>query len=482
MKQVTIVGGGIGAMSSAVRLLNNGYKVRIIEKESTLGGKVNIIQNNNARFDLTASIMMTPNIYTDIFKECGRDYKDYFTMHKVKCLYNVYSSTKEKFKLYNDINETTKELEKLQVGLSNEYLEFINISHKNYLISNRYFLNKPMKNISEILNIETISNIKKIKILKNSYKYTRNIITNEFLIQLLLFQTMYIGINPYTNSSIYTLIPAITQEYGLYHIQGGMYSYINALEKLIIELGGDIILNKEVIKIDSKTKEVKTKNRTYKSDIIVNNTDYMYTQRELLENTNKNKEASCSVFIIYLGLNTSFENLNIHNVYINKKQRKSMNEVFSGKLSQNPDIYLYYPGNIDNTVVGNFKSIMNVVVRVPNLSYKNIKWDKQSIQNYRNTIIKELKNIEELENIEDHIEYENYLTPVDLKNKYNAYEGSAYGLSHKLSQSAIFRPNMVDKNTKGLYHIGSSVHPGNGVSVIIEGSKVLVNEIIKREK
>ena len=39
--------------------------------------------------------------------------------------------------------------------------------------------------------------------------------------------------------------------------------------------------------------------------------------------------------------------------------------------------------------------------------------------------------------------------------------------------------NLKDENIKGLYYIGSSTHPGNGVSVIIDGSKLVADEICK---
>ncbi|EPZ53316.1 phytoene dehydrogenase domain protein [[Clostridium] sordellii ATCC 9714] len=38
---------------------------------------------------------------------------------------------------------------------------------------------------------------------------------------------------------------------------------------------------------------------------------------------------------------------------------------------------------------------------------------------------------------------------------------------------------MKSKSVENLYFIGSSTHPGNGVSVVINGSKLLVDEIIK---
>ena len=121
------------------------------------------------------------------------------------------------------------------------------------------------------------------------------------------------------------------------------------------------------------------------------------------------------------------------------------------------------------------------MLRVPNLSFDNINYDENQIKTLKKYILSRLKNIKELEDIENHILYEDYLTPIDLQNKFNTYYGNAFGLSHKISQSAYFRPHLKSKKVKGLYFIGSSIHPGNGVSVVIDGSKVLC-EIIENNK
>jgi len=183
-----------------------------------------------------------------------------------------------------------------------------------------------------------------------------------------------------------------------------------------------------------------------------------------------------------LGLRKKYNQLQVHNIYIGKNFEKNIKNAFKGKLPKNPPLYLYYPSKIDKNISGKFDSILNVMVRVPNLKDSNIKWNKETINNFRNIIIKELKNIDGLENIDNDILYESYLTPVHLKNKFYSYNGTAFGLSHKLNQTAYFRPHIKDENIKGLYFIGSSTHPGNGVSVIIDGSKIVADEIYKEYK
>ena len=67
MKKVFIIGAGIGGLSVAARLLQYGFEVEIFEKNNTIGGKTNFIEFKDFKFDLTASIMMFPENYIDLF-------------------------------------------------------------------------------------------------------------------------------------------------------------------------------------------------------------------------------------------------------------------------------------------------------------------------------------------------------------------------------------------------------------------------------
>lgn len=487
MKKVIIIGGGIGGLCVAVRLLNEGYDVTILEKEDTVGGKVNIKTKDGARFDLTASVLMTPKSYTSIFSEVGKNYKDYFEMVRIDPIYKVNYYDGNSYKYYSNLGKMIDTLEKIEEGLSIQYLEFLSKSFEKYLNSKNYFLDKSMLNKKEILNAKTIKKFLESKPFITTDSYLKDIVKNEYLLDYLIFKSMYIGVDPYKNSSLYTLVPAISHIYGLWYIKGGLYSYIEALKKLILELGGKIYVNTEVEKIvtdKNKVIGVRTNKENYKSDIIVCNADYPYAVKNLIKNKDskqiEKQDYSCSVFIMYLGLSKEYKELEVHNIYIGKDFKNNIQAAFKGKLPKYPTLYLYYPSKIDKTISGQFDSILNITVRVPNLKDGNIKWNKETIQNFRDIIIKELKNIDGLEDIENHILYESYLTPLQLKYKFYSHNGTAFGLSHKLSQTAYFRPHIKDESIKGLYYIGSSTHPGNGVSVIIDGSKTVADEICEK--
>ena len=89
MKKVLVIGSGIGGLSTAVRLLSKGYDVEILEKQDTIGGKVNKINESGCKFDLTATVLMNPNIYKELFSYANRDYSKYIEMVRLEPIYRA---------------------------------------------------------------------------------------------------------------------------------------------------------------------------------------------------------------------------------------------------------------------------------------------------------------------------------------------------------------------------------------------------------
>jgi phytoene desaturase len=188
---------------------------------------------------------------------------------------------------------------------------------------------------------------------------------------------------------------------------------------------------------------------------------------------------TCSTFIIYLGLKKKYPQLSVHNLYLNAGFKENIDAAFTGHLPINPSFYMYCPAKIDDSMAAGDGECINIVVRVPNLLSKNITWNEDTVKFMRNKTISALKNIPGLGDIEENIIYENYHTPQDLKDRFNSYGGTAFGLSPTLTQTNYFRPHLKSDAVKNLYFTGSSVHPGPGVSVVLLSSKLAVQEIMK---
>lgn len=65
----------------------------------------------------------------------------------------------------------------------------------------------------------------------------------------------------------------------------------------------------------------------------------------------------------------------------------------------------------------------------------------------------------------------------DFRNAFNAYKGTALGLSHTLMQTAVFRPRQRSKKVGNLFYVGQYTHPGIGMPMTLI-SATLIGQMI----
>ena len=63
------------------------------------------------------------------------------------------------------------------------------------------------------------------------------------------FNPLFIGGSPFRASSVYLMIPYLEKTGGVWYTIGGMYSLIEAMERLLLDIGGEIKTNSEVTEI-----------------------------------------------------------------------------------------------------------------------------------------------------------------------------------------------------------------------------------------
>lgn len=436
---------------------------------------------------------MNREVYEEVFNYANLNYRDYLEFIKVDPIYRCFCSDGVSYNFSRDLVSLINTLESISIEDSIGYIKLLSEVYDRYVIANEHFLQKSFENTIDFFKPSSLVNSFKTKSFSTSYQLISKYIKDERLKDFLCYQALYVGISPFEGPSIYTLVPVISQLYGLWHLKGGMYSYVKALEKVILQLGGKIITNYTVDQIlisNGKAIGIKSKGREdVFGDLVISNCDFPYTMDNLIKDdkykgkytTNKleNMKYSCSTFIIYLGLNKKYPELSVHNIFLNNNFKENIDFAFTGHLPSEPSFYLYCPTQIDSSMINTNGECLSIVVRVPNLFSNNIIWDDNTIKSLRNITISSLKSIHGLEDIEEYITHESYLTPKDLENKFNSYGGTAFGLSTTLTQTNYFRPHLKSKTVKNLYFVGDSVHPGPGVSIVLLSSKLVVQEIIE---
>jgi phytoene desaturase len=83
----------------------------------------------------------------------------------------------------------------------------------------------------------------------------------------------------------------------------------------------------------------------------------------------------------------------------------------------------------------------------------------------------------DIPDFKNRIEYQKIYAVNNFVKDYNAFKGSALGLAHTLNQTAIFRPNNVNKKVKNLFYVGAGTNPGIGMPICLISAKLAYKRI-----
>ncbi|EOS7957610.1 phytoene desaturase [Enterococcus hirae] len=492
MKKIIVIGAGVAGLSAAVRLQKLGYEVTLYEKDRQVGGKMNQIKTAGFTFDLGPTIVMMPEIYREVFEFCGKDPDDYIPMKKVDPMLKLYFNKEEPIEFSNDLIELTKTLENISPEDTQGYFAFLADIYQRYTIAKEAFITKSFRGFWDFYNPKSLWAGIRLRTFSDAYTSISKFVKDDRLRKSLAFQTLYIGVSPYQGPSLYTIIPMIELFYGVYFIEGGMYTLATSLARLFEELGGKIVYETSVdeILIDNKiAKGIRIGKEQVMADAIVCGADFPYATKELIPDERKrgkytNKkiakfEYSCSCFLMYLGLDKKYPEEHLHSIYFAEDFKQNVDDLFErGKLPDDPSFYLYRPSLMDDSLAPEGQEGLYVLVPVPELS-KYEKWTEQTMQAYRQKIIRLLKEKTIFKDIDEHIVSETLITPKDFSERFNAYNGATFGLKPTLKQSNYYRPHNKFSAAENLYFCGSSTHPGAGVPIVMQSAKLAVEELLR---
>ncbi len=175
--------------------------------------------------------------------------------------------------------------------------------------------------------------------------------------------------------------------------------------------------------------------------------------------------------MMYLGIEGRYEDLVHHTIHIAKDYAKNLREIEDDKvLPQEPSIYVHNPSLIDPTMAPPGHSSLYVLVPVPHLS-PHTPWDHGQKQAYRELTLDRLEQVG-LTDLRSRIRYEKITTPVDWRDEYQVYRGATFNLAHNLGQMLHLRPHNRFEELDGVYLVGGGTHPGSGLPVIYESSRI----------
>ncbi len=477
-----IIGAGLGGLASAIRLAYRGYQVTILEKEQTVGGKLQRVVSDGYRFDLGPSTITMKHVFESVFEDSGRRMEDYLEFYHLPMGTRNFFEDGSVVDFCPDVDKVEQQIANYSTEDAKQYRAFLKDSAKLYYIANDQFLNKLLYDWKAKLNPKLLVSFLKVKPMTNFDKWLQSYFKHPNTLAMFGRYATYVGSSPYQAPATFGMMAHLEGNQGVYGVKGGTYSIVEAFQKLAEELGVTVQLNTKVERIlvkDRRAVGVETNLGTYDADEIIANADALTVREKLLSNDRKldRVEPSLSGFALLLGVESKYDQLTHHNVFFPQHYKAEFDAIFTyKKMPENPTIYICNSGFTDKTAAGQMTSNLFVLVNAPVVS-ENTDWTKNK-EIVTEKIIAKLE-AKGLTGLNKHLTYKCTMTPEDIEQRTGAYKGSIYGMSSNSFKQAFFKIPNKDNQIKHLWYVGGSSHPGGGTPIVTLSGMLVADKIHK---
>jgi phytoene desaturase len=483
---VIIIGAGFAGLSAAAFMAKAGWKVTVIERGTTAGGRARQLKEAGFTFDMGPSWYWMPDVFERFFAQFGKKVTDYYTLTRLDPSYRVYWPDGS-----NDIpaNYTSLQhlFETIEQGSAEKLDNYLKEAAHKYRIGMQQLVYKPGQTLTELMNWDVVKNLFRLDIFTSIKAHVAKYFKHPRLRQLMEFPVLFLGALPEHTPSLYSLMNYADMKGGTWYPAGGMYAIVNGMKKLAEELGVIFLFGEEVKEIiieSGNAKKIISDKNIYNVDAVVSGADYHFTEQHLLPKEYRTyseayweaRVLAPSCLIYYVGLNKKIDNLLHHSLFFDVPFAAHSAEIYTDpKWPAEPLFYLSATSKSDNTVAP--AGCENLFILIPVAS--GLAGDNEEIrEHYFKKVIDRIEK-RTGQAISDAIVYKRSYSLKDFEKDYHSYKGNAYGLANTIMQTANFKPSCRSKKVSNLFFTGQFTVPGPGVPPSLISGEVVSSHLIK---
>ncbi len=475
-----MIGSGFGGLALAIRLQAAGVATTILEKRDRPGGRAYVYQDQGFTFDAGPTVITAPHCLEDLFSLAGERLADHVDLIPVTPFYRLFWEDGHVLDYSDDLQALTRQIAARSPVDVDGYARFRTYAEQVFDAGYTELAHVPFLDLWSMVRVSP--ELMRLQAYRSVYDMVAKFIKDDHLRQAFSFHSLLVGGNPFSTSSIYTLIHALERKWGVTFPRGGTGALVRALVALFERLGGTIRLNTpvdEIVTRNGRIVAVRTQaGEEIATDAVGSNADVVHTYQRLLRNDPRGARAggsmarrrfSMSLFLIYFGTRRRHPQLAHHNVLFGPRYRELLDDIFDhGTLADDFSLYLHAPTVSDPSLAPPGCEAFYVLAPVPHLGISSVDWKVEGPR-YRDRILQYMED-RYIPNLRQDLVTSRIFTPLDFQQELNAHHGSAFSLEPVLTQSAYFRVHNRDDRIPNLYFVGAGTHPGAGVPGVVNSA------------
>lgn len=477
-----VIGSGFGGLAAAVRLGARGYRVTVLEKLDAPGGRAYVHQQDGFTFDAGPTVITAPFLFEELWTLCGRRMADDIEMKPVTPFYRIRFHDGAMFDYTGSAEEMKKEVARFSPADVEGYERFLAVSESIFRVGFEELAHVPFGSWLDMAKI--VPDMMRLQSYRTVYGLVSKYLEDDRLRQVMSFHPLLVGGNPFSTTSIYTLIAFLERKWGVHFPAGGTGALVKGLVSLIEGQGGSVRCNAEVKRIVVKNGRAVGvelgSGEKLDAKVVVSNADSAWTYKHLIDAQDRRRwtdkriekqRYSMSLFVWYFGTKRSYPDVKHHTILLGPRYKGLLDDIFQRHvLADDFSLYLHRPTATDPTLAPKGCDTFYVLSPVPNLT-SGTDWT-HTAETYRQSIEAMLQD-SILPGLRDEIVTSRLLTPQDFQDRLLSFRGAAFGPEPVLTQSAFFRPHNQSEDIEGLYLVGAGTHPGAGLPGVLSSARVL---------
>ena len=497
---IAVVGAGPGGLTAAMLAAASGCRVTLFERRETVGGRTSRVEVRGSngmdyRFDRGPTFYLMPYVLDEIFAAAGRRLVDHAELTRLDPMYRLIIGRKDgreplTLDATQDIEAMSRRIARVNPADGEAFARFI-ADQRTKLRLSEPILRSPMRSPLDLVNIESLKVLPHLKPHKTVHQLLGEYFTDEYVKLAVCFQSKYLGMSPFECPSLFTILPLIEYEYGVWHPRGGCHALCEAMAGILEEGGAEIRLGSSVDEIlftGQRATGVVSGGERHEFDAVIVNADTTHALKTMIPEAMRRRGAtagyadakldakrySCSTYMLYLGVEGEID-LPHHTIHTSETYDDNLRDITErGRLSDDPSIYLCNPSRTDPTLAPEGHSSLYVLVPTPNTQPGTdgvkIDWSAEA-PNLRRRAFQKMEDVFGLTGIESRVRAEVELTPADWE-AMGINHGATFNLAHNLTQMLHWRPQNRLKGYERLYLVGGGTHPGSGLPTIFLSSQI----------
>jgi len=473
-KQVIVIGSGLGGLSAAISLAQEGYAVTIHEKNARIGGKLNVLKEQGYSFDLGPSILTLPHIFERLFERSGRKMGDYIPIRALRPHWRNFFEDGKVVDLYPEPELMAAEARKVGEDPAN-VVRFLKYSADLYDLVNAGYFEQGLDTAKEFRRFYGLGNFLKFDLFRTMHGGVKRYLKTPHMRDIFDYFIKYVGSSAYHAPAFMNCMATIQFRYDLWYVDGGLYNIALGLQRLLDELGVVVRLNSEVTEVRKQGERVTgvlANGEFHPAEIIVSNMEVIPAYEKLLLEDEAfmrsldRFEPSCSGLVIELGLDCQYPQLAHHNFLYSSHQREHFHTVFRKRqLPPDPTIYLVAASRTDPTVAPPGCDCLKILPHIPYIDDEH-PLTREDYLGLKERVLDKLERMG-LRDLRRHIVFEHCWTPLDIREQYGSNKGSVYGVVSDRFKNLAFKAPKQSTKYPNLFFVGGSVNPGGGMPMVV---------------